>query len=130
MDTKLPVILVLSLAVAAAMWGGSGIAADLTTDPASGLQSQDDLEDEANESSISEDGELEGPVASNEEGNIVGLIISSARSIAGVFGLAMLLPLELMALGIPGWAAIPLGFLAQIIVGIGLIQFATGRVFR
>lgn len=130
MDTKLPVILVLSLAVAAAMWGGSGIAADLTTNPAGDLQSDGNFEEEANDSSISDDGEFEGPVASNEEGNIVGLIISGGRSIAGVFALAVLLPGELIALGIPAWAALPLGLLAQMIVGIGIIQFVTGRVFR
>jgi len=130
MDTKLPVILVLSLAVGAAMWGGSGIGDELTTNPASDLQSQDDFEEEANDSSISDGGEFAGPVASNDEGNIVGLIISGARSIAGIFGLALLLPRELITLGIPAWAAIPLGLLAQIIVGIGIVQFATGRVFR
>jgi hypothetical protein len=130
MDTKLPVIMVLSLAVASMMWSASGIGAELTTNPASGLSSGDDVESQANQSEINDEGNYTGPVGGDDEGNIIGLILSGASSIAGVFGLALLLPEELMALGIPQWAAMPLGFLAQIIVGIGIVQFVTGRVFR
>lgn len=132
MDTKIPVIFVLALAVGASMWIGSGIASEFTqTDPADGLSSPDRLEDEANDSAVSDDGGFSGSVeSSDDESSIVGLIISGSHAIADIAAFVVLLPLELRNLGFPRWFAYPIGLAVQILGGVGIIQFATNRPFR
>lgn len=130
MDTKFPVLFVIAIAVAAGMWGASGITDHLTHDPADDIRSSGDVEQQANESAVHSDQPIEGPVDGGGSDNIAGLIVGGAGSVIGVFALAVLLPFELVNLGFPAWFALPMGFAVQILAGVGIAQFITGRVFR
>lgn len=130
MDTKIPVLFVIAIAVAGTMWGMSGITETLQTNPGENLDSPDQLEDQANDSAVNEDGEFSGPVNPGDESNIIGLIISGGRAIADIFALVILLPFELHSLGFPRWFSYPIGLAIQTFASIGIIQFITGRVFR
>lgn len=69
---------------------------------------------------------ISGPVTTGES-SIVGLIITGLFQVSRLAAKVVLLPVTLMELGFPAWFAIPIGSLAEGIVGIGLIQFATKR---
>lgn len=133
METKVPVLFMLAIAVGGAMWAGSGIADELVENPAEDLSSPEHLEDRRNQSGVTsnESGGFDGPINPTEdESTLVGLIVSASRAVVDIFGFVVLLPLELVNLGFPRWFSYPLGFAVQLLAGVGLVQFATGRVFR
>jgi hypothetical protein len=130
MRTIYPVMVVLCLGTAALMLSMSGFGGLYGPDPTDGLDSDDELQSQASNSSVDEDGEFGGPSVSSGDGDIVGLIISGLSRIASLAAMVVLLPLELRDLGFPWWFAMPVGLVVQTIVGIGLVQFASGRVWR
>jgi len=69
---------------------------------------------------------ISGPVSSADS-STVGLIASGLGTVTDVAGAVVLLPLTLMNLGFPAFFAVPLGGLAQLIAGIGIIEFAVNR---
>lgn len=132
MRTIAPILFVAALGTAALIWGLSGAGAIYgVDDPVSGLESGDALEERSNDSAVSNDGTFNGS-AENTDGsdNIVGIVISGIGAIVQFATLVALLPFELQRLGFPFWFAFPLGALTQAIVGVGVVQFASNRVFR
>lgn len=127
MRSQMPVILVMALGVAAMMWGMAGVEDAYSSDNLDELDSDQELSDQANESAVGEDGEFTGATGQTDDGDIVGLIVSGAGSIARFLGAVVLLPLEIHSLGAPWWFALPIGLSAQTIVGIGLIEFVINR---
>jgi len=123
MRTTYPVMIVIALAVASMMWSMSGFGA-IYDNGASDLQSQDDLNESANESSVRGFGADAGP---NQGGNIIGLIFAGLDRIISLAGLVVLLPFELRNMGFPWWFSFPVGVLAQTLGGIGIVEFATQR---
>lgn len=126
------VLIVAAMGTAALIWGMSGVGAIYgADDPVDGLQSGDAVEREGNTSAVSEDGNFSAS-ADNSGGadNIVGVVLSGATAITDFAAMVALLPFELQALGFPSYFAYPVGFLAQAIAGIGVVQFAAGRVYR
>lgn len=138
MRTITPVLVVLALGVSGMMLGATGFAGAWGTEPPKTDAAQEqvkeqaeDLSPRANESNGDEgdDGPISGPVNSGES-SIVGLVVDAVSSVTSLAGAVLLLPVTLINLGFPAWFAVPIGGLAELIVGIGVIQFATGREFR
>lgn len=127
MNTNMVWFIVAVLGMTALMWNLSGMDAALSgPDPASDLESGDELEERAPENPS-----LNGSADSSAgEGDIVGVIISGGQGIVNFIGMLVLLPVELQRLGFPQWFAYPLGRLVQIIGVIGLYQFVTNRVMK
>lgn len=126
-----PVMFVLALGVATVIWGMSGAGALYgTQDPVSGAQSGDALHNASDNSSVSGEGNFSG-AASGETGDegIVGIVISGIGFVVGFVKMVGLLPFELMNLGFPPYFAVPIGLLAQALVGVGIVQFATNREY-
>jgi len=126
------VLVVAAMGTAALMWGMSGVGAIYgADDPVDGLSSGESVQEQANGSAASEDGNFSAS-ADNSGGadNIVGVVLSGASAITDFAGMVALLPWELQSLGFPAFFAFPIGFLAQAIAGIGVVQFAAGRVYR
>lgn len=133
MNGKAPVFMVLCLAVAGAMLGASGFADAWGAEPPKTDAAQDELNQSREADPINPGPNstgVSGPVNGASGSDIVGLIISGAQSLASIVAGVVVLPITLINLGIPAWAAVPIGGLAEVIVGISLIQFVTGRDWR
>lgn len=131
MRTTAPVVFVLALGVAFAIVGTTGIAATWgLTDTPGGDGVESNLNQSAANSSAGESGNFEGDVGqSGDDTSLLGLTITGISIIASAAGAIVLLPITLTNLGMPAYAAIPLGFFLQVIVGIGIVEFATGRQY-
>jgi len=73
---------------------------------------------------------IEGGAAAENDGNIVGMILSGGSAAMGMLGKVALIQWELMDMGFPAWFALPVGTTAQIIAFWGGTQFIIGRVMR
>lgn len=124
MRTIAPVLIVLALGVAGMMTGMSGFSAAWGAEPPQTDAAASAVNDSAGVGP--NQGPVSGPVSTGDS-SIVGLIVSGLTSLVDIGGAVVLLPVTLMTLGFPAWFAVPLGLLAQAIVGIGLIEFATNR---
>lgn len=131
MRTLYPALVVLALGAATVMWGLGGFGALYgADDPAEGLDSGGELEKQANDSAADDDNSFGGSASNSGDGDIVGLIISGLGYVADFFGMVVLLPWELAELGFPWWFAAPVGSISQLLVGLGIVQWATGRPIR
>jgi len=125
MNTTTPVLLVLSIGVAGLMLSMSGFAGVWGAPVPQTQGAQEEVEDSASDLSPGE-GPNEGPVNSGES-SVIGLITNALSAITSIAGAILLLPVTLMEIGFPPFFAVPIGLLAQIIGGIGLLEFATNR---
>jgi hypothetical protein len=126
------IILVLCLGVGFTAVEGAGLATAWGTDPqTSGDAVQKALNDSSDASAVQKDEPVVGDAATeNGDSNIVSLILSGAQRVASAFGKVVLLPLTLHQLGVPAYLAYPLGSVINVVAGIAIIQFITGRVLR
>jgi len=133
MRTKGVIGLVLAFGLAFALLGGAGVGASIFGENPDDAESAGTLGDLIDDSDISEDddggGGLVGDVGGDNEPTVTGIIISGGQFAAQLVAAVALLPLTLMRLGFPGYFAVPVGGIAQIIALIGLIQFIGGREF-
>lgn len=130
MQTTYPLLFVVSLGVAVLMVTGAGYPAAVgQPGAADDLRSGDELGRQANNSSVGGPA-FEGAADSADEGDVLAFVINGGKSIARTFGFILLLPLELRRMGFPWWFAAPLGLAAQIVAGIGIVQFASNRRLR
>lgn len=126
------VAFVLALGVAFAIISGSGIGASIFGVEGQDAGTQDALNDSTNETKLEEEdgGGISGSVLGDNEPTIVGLVLSAGSAVVSVATAVVLLPLVLSNLGFPVYFAAPVGLFAQIVVGIGVFQFVTGRVWE
>jgi len=125
MRTLAPVLIVLVLGVSGSMLSMAGFAGAWgVSDPGIGAAS-DQVNEQADDLAPA-NSSATGPVTSGES-SIVGLVVDSSQSIVSVAGSVMLLPITIMQLGFPAWFAVPIGSLAYLIAGIGVVEFATNR---
>ena len=133
MRTKSVIGVVLCFGVAFAMIGGSGIGAAIFGENPDDHQTTRALDEIAEDSAVDGDeddpGGLSAEVAGDSEPTLVGVAISGGQFAASLVGAVALLPVTLMQLGMPGYAAVPLGGMAQIVALIGLVQFIRGTEF-
>jgi len=132
MRTLYPILVVVALGTATLIWGISGFG-DIygQDDPIEGSNAGDQLRQQADDSAASDNGSFNASARSGTENdNIVGVILSGISFIVSFATMVALLPLELMNLGFPAYFAAPVGLLAQAIVGVGIVQFATNRYYR
>jgi hypothetical protein len=123
-----PIILfMVCLAIGGTMWGASGIADVAGPSPNEDLESGGELEKQVNNSSAQDGFDSN---ASPNDGDLVGVVVTGIFAFVDVLAFAVLLPLELEKLGVPGFAAYPLGLSAQFITSLAFVQAASGRVFR
>ena len=133
MRTKSIIGVVLCFAVAFAMIGGSGVGAAIFGENPDDHQTTRALDEIAEDAAVDgeedEPGGLSAEVAGDSEPTLVGVAISGGQFAASLVGAVALLPVTLMQLGMPGYAAVPLGGMAQIVALIGLVQFIRGTEF-
>jgi hypothetical protein len=126
-----PVLFTLSLGIAVLMIQGSGYAATVSGNPTSGLGPLgDSVQEQANSSVASNQGDGLAGQASGSDEPLISFILSGGGAILSTAKLVATLPVALISLGAPVWFAVPVGGLAQIVVGIGILQFITNREFR
>lgn len=116
----------LCLGVVAIMWTGSGLSGELGASSVDELESGGAVEERANNSELNSD-EISADSTQIDDGSIFGLIVTGLRSVVRLFTIVLLLPLEIEKLGVPWWAAYPLGLLAQIIASIVVVIVAMNR---
>lgn len=128
MRTLYPLLVVLALGAATIVWTLSGVGAIYgVSDPiGDGSPASDALENQAENSSANQG--VESSARSSGD-SVVGLIFSGLGTIVSVASMVVLLPWELQRLGFPHYFAYPIGLLAQTLVGVGIIQFATNREY-
>lgn len=127
MRTIAPILVVLCIGVAGSMIGMSGFAdAWGAPQPETGGAQSELEETSEGVNPGGPTGSASGPVSSGES-SIVGLVVDGSRSIVGIGAAVVLLPVTLMNLGAPPWFALPVGSLAYVVSGIGVIEFATNR---
>lgn len=134
MNTKMPVFLVLSLAVAYVIISGSGYGALIGGTPADHSPAAGEIEENVNERQNSTESgapEQSGGVRGSDDSDIVSMIISGGQNIASFLKFLAYLPAELERLDpIPGYVAWPIGVLLQMVGAIGLWQFSSGRTYE
>lgn len=126
----IPIIaFVLSLGVSFAIIGGAGIGASIFGMDNQDPGAQDALNDSQSNTSLEkgDGGGVRGDVQGDNEPTVVGLVLSAGSAIINIATAVVLLPVVLIRLGLPVYLATPLGLFAQIVVGIGVFQFVTGR---
>lgn len=128
METRFVFVAAISLAAGVMMFQLAGFGA-LYAGQSTGdqLDSAGALNDSASDSVVDEN--FTGD-ATAQDGSLIGIIISGIDAIFSFVGFVVLLPLELFELGIPRWATTAIGAIISILASIGLIQFATNRVFQ
>jgi len=147
METKTVIGVVLCFGVAFSMLAGSGIGAAIfaenpgdheTTRAIDQIACDADVESEdfdgksgdLHDCPEDEEGDgLSAEVAGDNEPTLVGVAISGGRFAVQLVAAVALLPITLMQLGIPSYAAVPLGGTAQIVALIGLVQFIRGSEY-
>ena len=125
MRTLAPIMIVLCIGVAATMVGMAGFADAWGSPDVETTAAEEELDQNA-DSVAPQEGSAEGPVSSGES-SIVGIIVDGSRSLVGIAAAVALLPATLMNLGFPAWFALPLGSIAYLVAGVGVIEFATNR---
>ncbi len=128
MRTIMPVLVVLAIGVAGAMLGMSGFESAWGAEPPSVEPASSQVNESAGSVGV-EEGPVEGPVNSGES-SIVGIVVDGLQSLTDIAGAVLVLPVTLMNLGFPAWFSIPVGAVAEALVGIGIIEFATNRVWN
>lgn len=132
MQTKYPLFLVLAIAGATLIWTASGMGAVYgASDPiGSSSPAADQLEDQVNDSAVGTNGSFDADVRRSTDGGIVGMIVTGSQFIVTFGKIVVFLPLQLQQIGLPAFAAGPLGLLAQALVALGIVQFLSDRVYR
>ena len=127
--TTWPVALVLSLGVATLMFQSAGFGAiPGAGEPSAGLEPVgESVQERANESAARNEPDAYGGQASGSDDPLINFILHGGGSLLSVLKLVGALPNALINLGFPTWFAYPLGGIVQIVAGIGVIQFVTGR---
>lgn len=128
MRTTFLLATVLCLGVAMALFAGSGFNALVEGSQAPGPLA-DSVEEQGNQSVVNDNENISSD-RTGSSGSLAGLILSSARTIGEIVGLVSLLPITLQRLGFPAWFALPIGSLAYIIAGVGIVQFLSGRILQ
>jgi hypothetical protein len=128
MRTTFPLAVVLCLGVALLLFSGSGFNALV-----SGSQSPGPLGDalgQQGEQSPVQDGNISVSRSASDEGSVAGLILGGSQSAFQALNLLAFFPQTLQRLGFPTWFALPVGSLVYVVVGIGIAQFVSGRIYE
>lgn len=128
MRTIAAAVFALALGVSFSIVTATGLAGVLGADRApDGSKVEGQLE-QANESApIDNPGEFTGGISQTGDANLIGLIITGFGLISDIVVGVALLPITLANLGLPLYAAVPIGLFTQAVTGIGLVEFATNR---
>lgn len=128
MDTRWAFIALISIAIGGMIWQMGGFASEFAgEDPGGDLASPAEINESARKGPVS--GDFSGDARASD-GSLVGLIISGGSTLKSMAVAVVYLPGELIALGLPRYAARPLGTLATLMTSIGLILLIIGRVWR
>lgn len=72
---------------------------------------------------------ISGQVDGTDDQSIISVALNSVGFLLSVATGVALMPITLQSMGLPSYAAIPLGTAMVIIISIGILEFATQRVF-
>lgn len=128
MRTIMALFVILSIATAGLVFDLSGFDDAVSDDPSDNLQSTDELEKKGNDNELKDN--FSGAASSENDGDVVGMIISGISAFFSYAGMVVLLPLELQNMGFPWFFAYPAGLFLQIMASIGLVQAASNREWR
>lgn len=128
MRTIAALVFVLALGVSFSIVSATGLAGVLGADRApDGSQVEENLNSSAGQSPLGDQDSLTGGISQTGDANLIGVIIT-AGGLAADFAIGvLLLPVTLSNLGLPLYAAAPLGLFIQTITGIGVIEFFINR---
>lgn len=118
-----PVVFVISMAVAAAIMSGSGFTAW------SGVGYDVGLDKTADELRTDAGGDVEGSLFSGAT-DLLGLAISAVDILVETFVWVFLFPLALMNIGFPAWFAVPVGLPVLYVNLIGTASILRGMNIR
>jgi len=128
MRTIAALVFVLALGVSFSIVSATGLAGVLGADRApDGSQVEQNLDESAGQSPVGDDDALAGGVSQTGDANLIGVIITAGELAADFAAGVILLPVTLSNLGLPLYAAAPLGLFIQTITGIGVIEFLSNR---
>jgi len=131
MDTKFPVIIMLSLGVGVLIFQLSGAGALLAHSGNPNYQSGDVLQGQSENASIENNESYGGQVRADSDSNIVGVILGSIPRMLGLLAIPGALGSEIQLLTpAPWYVAQPVGMFFNIFVYIGGFQIATGRIYE
>jgi hypothetical protein len=126
--TTFPLAVVLCLAVSLLMFSGSGFNALVDGSQSAGPVG-DALGEQANESAV-QDGNISVSRSASDEGSVAGLILGGSKTAFQIFNLLAFLPFTMQRLGFPTWFALPIASLVYVLVGLGIAQFVSGRIYQ
>lgn len=131
MNSKSIIGAVLCLGVAFALLSGAGAGAMFGESPGD-EPTVDTVGEIGEEASVDaeDEGGISADVTGDDEPTLVGLAISGGAFLVNLVAAVGLLPMTLVRLGFPDWFAFPVGFIAQAIALIGLVQFVRTGDFQ
>lgn len=125
MRTITPVMIVMCIGLAGAMVSGAGLADAWGTDPPQTAAAQEQLN--KNSDRVDPQGTpVKGPVSSGDS-DLVGVIVNGITSLVKTAAAVAVMPVTLMNLSFPIWFAVPVGSFGTLLVGIGIVEFASNR---
>lgn len=135
MRTVWAIVLVLGLGVSFTMLTASGAGPAIFGQEAAdhgGLGPMEQLNETGRDSHVEEgeNGSIVGDVAGEDERNIVGFIVDGGQFIVQLVAAVVFIPTVLIGLGFPSYFALPAGIVVQFFAVIGVIQFATNRLWQ
>lgn len=131
MDTKFPVVLVLSIGLAVLIFQLSGAAFFLENTTEREYASGNILENQNNASNVNNESAYGGNIGPDSDSNIVGVVLGSIPRMLGLLAIPGVIGSEIQVLTpAPWWIAQPVGMFFNVIVYIGGFQIATGRVYE
>jgi len=133
MRTRGVLLIVICFAAGTLIFNMSGLAAIYQSGtPVEDLDSGGELEQRTNETALDGTSEGSDPFGADARGSdsLLGFVIASLGIVFQFLTLIVLFPAELSTLGLPWWAAYPIGIVMQTIALFGLAQFAAGRIWE
>jgi hypothetical protein len=128
MRTTFPIAAVLCLAVALLLFSGSGFNAIVSGSQSPGPLGEA-LGEQADQSPVQE-GNVSVSRSASDEGSVAGLILGGSQTAFQVVNLLAFLPITMQRLGFPTWFAVPVGSVVYVVVGVGIAQFVSGRIYE
>ena len=121
MKITVPMLFVISMAVAGAMMGGSGVNDVLGHGMATGLS--DDADELENQTQFQAD-------RTGGDTSYLGMSVNAVGAMVGMLEWSLMFPVVMVNVGFPGWFAYPIGLPIQLINYVGIWQIVRGMTIR
>lgn len=126
MKSSVIVVIALAFAMTAFMFAGSGFDAMVDANPSDPSPVEDAVNDTAGTGPAS-DGEVSSRGSGG--GSLLEFVPSAPSFAIEVLTIGLVLGEEMRRIGFPVWVTTPVGWITQIVLSIGIVQFLLNRVF-